>query len=168
MLETITYSRKTAVEEGLRKSVEIDKGDFKRPIMKFMRYKPYKEVGNAISNIFSTVPSALKRGSVSVSGYLKDDENKMAAFNSLGKVGTNMCLEDIISTETFKKKSIYVYVEKQHKDTYTLRCLSKNLPFVADIKLDDFYDIAGRSLMMYLSKANGVYTVNRIIKVLKD
>lgn len=165
MIENIVFSRKTAVNEGLRASVELNRDSFKRPFLKFMRVKPYNEVRDSISRMYSTTPSNLKMGGASLLSYLKDDVEKFAMFS---KYNSNIILEDAVASEGFKKKSMYVYVEKQHNNVYTLRCLNKNIPTFADINLGDFYDIAGRSVLINLTKSKGLYKINKMIKVLQD
>lgn len=176
MIETIRYSRETAVEEGLRTSTEIDKSYFKRPAFRMLKkntvryghgnYTNY-EHQTAMEKVLQ-LPSKLVHGRTHVTSYIKDDKQKAKLVESLLNKKNFISINDLKELESFKKKTINVYVEKQHNNIYTLRDFATALVYVAEVNLREFYDIAGKVVLINLSKEKGAYKVHYVLNVIED
>ena len=170
---TVVYSREVAVKEGFRESAEINKEDFKRPVLIHLRadyeakdfYKKREEMLNGVTKIEKNV---VKRSFLNGSLILCTDKHSnkkliSAIWNTKKKIG----LKEVIQLDNFKDRTIYVYIEKQDGSIYTARNIEGlNKDQVFDIKLDGLYDIAGRLVYINLDKKNGVYKVNQIVKAI--
>lgn len=164
MLETFKFSREDAVREGYRSSVEISKEYFKRPLLKIYRKKHYSSNLNAVNNIYKEIPCRLSYA-VNVYEYFKGDIEKKKEYNMINKTGMAMLLKDLAATNSFKNKTIYVYIEKQHNGIYALRELRGKDNYITDIDFDKFYNIVGKIAFINLNKSKGEYKINRILKL---
>lgn len=146
-----SYSRKEALEEGLRDKLEINKDDFKRPILMISKRESKKSIQDTMRRYFSKFPASLIL------------HKKMILGRDI-KGNDEIALEDIDKLKDFKKKTVSVYVEKQHDNTYTLREYKvASLNVIKEIKIENgFYDIAGKIVNINLTKQNDKYTVNYI------
>lgn len=173
-MTTVRFTREVAVKEGLRGSTEIDKSSFKRPTL-LCRYEEFKNKNFHRTRETLLDNVAKKHNNNKVDGsfgftYLtlsgRDSPKTQAIISKYYDQFNKIWLRDAIETSSFKKKTIWVYVEEQDGNVYTFREMTnRNKDVVYDIDLGKFYDIAGKIAFINLSKKNGVYKVNQIIDV---
>lgn len=167
----ITYSRAVAVEEGFRKSVEIDKSCMKRPVLThlYADYKNkdfYKEREELLNNVTTFSNGKVERSFKRGFRMLKGKDPKMASvIKKMNDINKPINLDDAVSLESFSNKTLYVYIEKQEGNIYTARNIpGLSMEQIYDLDLGNFYEIAGRLVYINLSKKNNVYKVNQIVK----
>ena len=176
MVEEIKYSRETAVDEGLRTTSEINKGYFKRPALRMLkknisfgkidkyRITTHEEAINKMLRL----PSQIKYGSTRLFEYFNHDKTNYKLAEKLFDNFETITLKEVDELGSFKNKTVYGYIEKQHNNIYTIRNLTKVLDNVIDIQLNEFYDIAGKAVLFNLSKKNGIYKVNHILNPIES
>lgn len=146
---TYTYSRREALEQGLRDTTEINKDYYKRPILMISKKRiNLEEVVKELTNNFPV--------------ELVSKKTRMLGRDQRGK--EEIELSELDTLKNFKKKTIHVYVEKQDNNIYTLREFKMySQPVIREIKIENsFYDIAGKTVHINLSRKKGVYTVHYI------
>lgn len=173
MVEEIKYSRETAVEEGLRFTTEINKGYFKRPALRMLKKNITITIGKNKRFIGTThelainktleLPSQIKYGSTRLFEYFNHDKTKFKLAERLFDNFETITLKEVDELGSFKSKTVYGYIEKQHNNIYTIRNLNNVLDNVIDIQLNEFYDIAGKAVLFSLSKKNGICKVHHIL-----
>lgn len=163
---TYSFSREIAVKEGLRESVDIDKGMLKRPFLtiksKVDRFEK-EQIDRRLEKVLASEPANIKEMKVlirtentdrkdqkQIDKWLKD--KRLIKVRELGKI------------DSFKNRVLLVYVEEQYRSNYRLRDVTeRKIDGIAEIELDGFHDIAGRMVYINLDKKNGRYKVNKII-----
>lgn len=168
MIKTIKFDREAAMKEGLRKSTEIDKGYLKRPILRFLRKKTHPETRDAIKRIYNNIPSDIRYMGIYIDSYFNNDKKRLKDLDKVKSCGSNITLVEALNMKSFKKKSFLIYVEKQFNQIYSIRDLRSLIPFIAELNLGEFYDIAGKVIIINLSKSNNVYRVNKVVKLIND
>ncbi len=172
----IKYSRETAVKEGLRKSVEIDKGFFKRPAMMVtkagLEWGAEKETLKKKIDRYLDIVTRVENGDIKTTlpnfwGALKTATpkrvKKMLGESIGDKYEKEIRIKEAIELENFKGKTINCIVEKQYNNIYTLRDARSRKGEVYEIKLDRFVNIVGRDIYMNLDKKDGNFIVKEIL-----
>lgn len=169
----VVYSREVAVKEGFRKSAEINKGDFKRPFLTHSygdyKAKDFNQTREAILNgVTKIVNDKMQRSFQNVSMLLcTSNSNVKKSISKIWDSVKKINVAEAIELDSFKNRTIYVYVEKQNGSIYTVKNIAGlDKDQIYDIHLGDFYDIAGKLVYINLNKKHGEYKVNQIVKAL--
>lgn len=176
------FNREIALENGLRESIQLDKGCTKRPATKIFKKRVSSRkvvdgsgrieyITNGLQN-FNYLgvrdildPNSYREGPFD---YFKGIPAKEGIADRLVKAKSKGYLKDIEDGKDFSKKTFYAYCEKQHKNTYTLRDFWAKELVVKDIDLSDFYDIAGRAVMISMSRKQGKVQVHQILDLIDE
>ena len=154
-----TYSREIAVQEGVRKNAEINKGCIKRPVSRLIRGVLSRE-----PSLNKTItPSAYMANFSKAFDYEKD--NKRYNMYRMMRNTRKFKFSDLRELENFENVTFEVYVEKQHNNIYSLRNLEGALIDVVDVKFEKFVDIVGKALVINLDKKDGKCKINKIMRI---
>lgn len=152
------YNREIAVKEGVRKNAEIDKGHMKRSCGRLVKktYVRYYDIRDSI------VPN---RYGTDLSETIRkiDDADMRNKHTSMQYHRADF--NDLKDKDNFKNATFYVYVEKQHKNIYTLRELYNGLIENIDVEFTEFVDIVGKALVINVDKINGKVKINKMLRM---
>jgi hypothetical protein len=172
------FTRETAVEKSLRKDARLDRGYMKRPALALYTKRAKGGTGgNGAATKYEKNLKKINRGPYLKQYHVKThddayrncfegDKARQSYIDNLARGHESLSL--VTSGENFKKKPFVVYVEKQHGDTYTLRDLKYNSVEVCDIEMSEYHDLAGRVVIMEMSKKGGKLEVHRITKMFDE
>lgn len=177
------YTRELAVEEGVRNNTRLDKGFMKRPSITVYRKKVSGvRSGKTGEKITYTKNNKGDFNSLGLKNPLEISHHREGVYRFIKNtgIGREKTIEKLVSkkrkgefsllmnSDDFKNKSFYLYIEKQHGNTYTVRSITEKGTLVCDIDLGQYYDIAGKVVLINLSKKDGRFQVRQIIKMIED